>query len=67
MLPQMHATIIVDCPPKPGQLYRLGWNRFFDGLSRTTCENDHERRGWDAANRACAETLTPGYAESMSW
>ena len=67
MLPQLYSTVIVDYPPKPRQLYQLGWNRFCDGMSRATCENDHERRGWDAASRAAAEALTPGYAESMGW
>lgn len=66
IVPQMHSTIIVDNPPKPRQLYQLGWNHYLDGVSRDTCDTDHERRGWDAANRAEAAAAS-GYDKHMGW
>jgi hypothetical protein len=63
----MHETIIVNNPPKPSQLYRLGWNAYYDGMSLDSLATESERRGWKAANRAEAEAATAGYAESMGW
>lgn len=60
--PQMYTTLIVDNPPKPGQLYRVGWNAYCEGTQYETLTNEHERRGWKAAHRA--ET---GDTERQGW
>lgn len=63
----MHETLIVNSPPTPAQLRRMGWNAYGRGESLDTLTTDAERRGWMSANKAHAETLTDGYAESMVW
>lgn len=67
MKPKMHTTITVDYPPKPHQLFKIGWNAYLDGRPLDANATADERRGWNAANKAEAETLTPGYANSMNW
>lgn len=62
-----HTTVIVNNPPRPSQLYRLGWNAYFDGCSRDTLATEDERRGWNAANRSDAESRIAGYADRVGW
>jgi hypothetical protein len=62
-----YETLIVSNPPKPSELYRLGWNAYCNGLPYAELTTDAEKRGYMAANRSQAETLTDGYAQSMRW
>jgi len=46
----------------PQKHFQVGYALYMGRQPIASCQNDDQRRGWLAANRAEGEYVTPGYA-----